>query len=229
MPSFNNRNLIQSLERDVQKLMNEVKNLQTLSNETLNRQPQPGKWSVVQVLEHLNSYNRHYLPLIEATIRKSQEPVTPKGPGAMYKLMVSLKLAKKGDWKPVAPVKRAPSAVFNSGVLGNYFTNMMLPKDGKISKKMPAPQSHTPVRIHDAHKVIAEFVAGQTKMMELLKTAENADLGKLKIPTTLPMSVKLRMGDTFRFLIAHQQRHFLQINVAMKQVKATETLLKLVA
>lgn len=224
MPSFSNRNLIQSLERDVQKMLAEVKQLQTLSNETLNRQPQPGKWSTVQVLEHLNIYNRHYLPLMEATIKKAD---TPQAPGGMHKLMVALKMAKKGEMKPM--MTRHSNRSFNTGVMGNYFTNMMLPKDGKVAKKMPTPQSHNPSRIHDSQKVIAEFITGQERMIECMKMAETADLQKLKVSTTLSSWMKLRMGDMFRFLIAHQQRHFIQIHTGMKQVKATETLLRLIA
>ncbi|RYD56062.1 MAG: DinB family protein [Sphingobacteriales bacterium] len=224
MPSFNNRNLIQSLERDVQKLLNEIKGLQGLSQETLNRQPQPGKWSAVQVLEHLNSYNRHYLPVFESTIKKADEP---QAPGGMHNLMVALKLAKKGEAR--RPMARQANRTFNAGVLGNYYTNMMMPKEGKVAKKLPADQKHTPARILDAQKVVAEFIESQTRLIEVMKAAETVDLQKLKVGTTLPMASKLRMGDMFRFLVAHQQRHFVQLAVAMKQVKATETLLQLVA
>lgn len=219
MPSFNNHNLLKSLERDVQNMLKEVKQLQALSDETLNRLPHAGKWSIAQIIEHLNSYNRYYLPAMEKVIKKALEPQPkPTGkPGFLGKLF-------KSEPKPVKHNHH-----FTSGLFGNYFTNMMLPKpDGKM-KKMPAPKDHTPGRIVDAHKVLNEFIEGQTKMMELLEMAVNTDMNKLKVSITISTWIKLKLGDTFRFLIAHQQRHFVQLHTALKQVKATETLMRLVA
>ena len=36
-------------------------------------------------------------------------------------------------------------------------------------------------------------------------------MGKIRISISISRFVKLKLGDTFRFLIAHEQRHFVQV------------------
>lgn len=177
MRVYNSTELLETLRNDVEQLLSRVEDIKKMSDTSLNEQPSPGKWSIAQVLEHLNSYNRYYLPEIKQS------------------------LSKKTNFKPV----------FKPGLFGNYFTNMMAPKDRKVTNKMKAPKDHTPAEKLDAQKVIAAFIDGQQRLLQLLKMAEKADIGKLKVPISISRFIKLKLGDTFRFLIAHQQRHFLQI------------------
>jgi uncharacterized damage-inducible protein DinB len=36
------------------------------------------------------------------------------------------------------------------------------------------------------------------------------------VPISIAKFIKIRLGDTFRFLIAHQQRHFAQVANTLK-------------
>lgn len=177
MPVFNSSALISDLKKDVTAQLLKVEELQS-TIDSLNKQPAPEKWSVSQVMEHLNSYNRYYLPEIEKS------------------------LGKKVSYNPS----------FKSGMFGNYFTNMMAPKGRTIGNKMASPKDHVPKSDLDTRKVIAEFVKGQNRLLGLLERAEKTDIGKLRIPISISRFIKLKLGDTFRFLIAHQQRHFVQID-----------------
>lgn len=71
---------------------------------------------------------------------------------------------------------------------------------------------HVPVSELDSRKVLEEFVKGQRRLTGLLEKAEKSNLSKLKVPISISRFIKLKLGDTFRFLIAHQQRHFVQID-----------------
>lgn len=182
MPAFNSKDLANSLAQDVQQLLAALDKLKGLDNNALNKQPAPGKWSAAQIIEHLNSYNRYYLPEIENSLRKPA-PFNP---------------------------------VFKAGLFGNYFTKMMMPGEGgKISNKMNAPKDHRPAEHLDSQKVVAEFITGQTKLLGYLQKAAQTDMGKLKVAISISRFIKLKLGDTFRFLIAHQQRHFVQLHNAL--------------
>ena len=61
MPVFDSRNLLVQLEKDVHEILNQVNTLKSDTSVQWNQQPAPGKWSPVQIIEHLNSYNRYYL------------------------------------------------------------------------------------------------------------------------------------------------------------------------
>jgi hypothetical protein len=152
-------------------------------HEILLRQPAPDKWSAAQCLDHLNAYSRFYVPAMDKAI---QSRLT-------------------GSLPPT------PSATFKSGLLGNYFTKMMEPKtDGMPATRMQAPKAYRPLSDLDAGKVVAEFIEWQQKTKALLDQAKLVDLQKIKIPTTLGNWLKFSLGDTFRFVIAHERRHVAQ-------------------
>ncbi len=189
MPVFNSKDLIAQLERDVQQQLARLDKLKIFSAEMLKQQPGAGRWSIAQVLEHLNSYNRYYLPQIEKALQTGR-------------------------------IKKIPAnQSFRSGWFGNYFTNIMQPgKDGLIQKKMKSPQDHAPVPDLDGEKVIREFLEGQNRLIDFLQQANHTDMGKLRVPISISKYIRLKLGDTFRFLIAHQNRHFVQIQNILNDV-----------
>jgi uncharacterized damage-inducible protein DinB len=108
------------------------------------------------------------------------------------------------------------TASFMPGWLGDYFTKMMLKP-----AKMKAPSKHIPPVKLNAKEVVEEFMEQQRYLLLLLSKAENIDLGKWRIPITLTKLIKLKLGDTFRFLIAHEQRHMIQIKNAVEELGNT--------
>ncbi|WP_186774184.1 DinB family protein [Chitinophaga pinensis] len=181
---FETPTLLDQLRRQAEELQQTARHqFLNASAETLLRQPAPGKWSVAQCLDHLNAYARFYIPAIENAIQGKLSGSLPP----------------------------APSPTFKSGWLGNYFTNMMLPKaDGRPGMKMQAPKAYRPLTDLDAGKVVNEFIEWQEKMKTLLDRAKLVNLQQIKIGTTLGSWLKFSLGDTFRFVIAHEQRHMAQ-------------------
>jgi len=181
---FETPTLLQSLYQQVDLLL-KTANDQFVSapEEVLLRQPAPGKWSVAQCLDHLNAYSRFYIPVVEKAIQaKLTGSLTP-----------------------------APSPVFKSGWLGDYFTKMMTPKtDGQPGMKMQAPKAYRPLADLDPKQVVPEFIEWQERMKKVLEQANLVNLQSIKIPTTLGNWLKFSLGDTFRFVIAHEQRHMAQ-------------------
>ena len=68
MEKFKSEELINQLEADVQKIIAAAEHLRQADPVKLSYPPEEGKWSVAQVLEHLNAYNRYYLPVIEKSM-----------------------------------------------------------------------------------------------------------------------------------------------------------------
>jgi hypothetical protein len=56
--------------------------------------------------------------------------------------------------------------------------------------------------------------------LQLLNKARNTDLGKIRIPISIAPFIKLKLGDVFAFIIAHHQRHFVQINNTLAAIKS---------
>lgn len=179
MPSFSIAQLIDDLQRDVRHTLKITEELQTLPDNVLLMQPAADKWSIAQVLEHLNGYNHFYLAVLADGFRQNKPKTV---------------------------------ATFKAGWFGNYFTNMMLPKsDGTIGMRMTAPKEYNFPPNLDIRKVINEFIEGQNRLLALLDHARKYDIGKIRVAISLTRYIKLKSGDTFRFLVAHQLRHFLQV------------------
>jgi hypothetical protein len=191
MKKINSQKLIAVLEEDVRQLILQAMKLKNDSSEKLLMQSAPDKWSIAQVLEHLNIYSRHYIDAIEKKLHRHETK---------------------------------SSQFFYPGLLGNYFTGLMKPgAKNSISKKMKAPKNATPSLFPSAG-TLDEFIAHQHQLLKLLQIAASANLNTIKIPTTLSSLLKLNLGDTFRFFIAHEQRHFVQVeNTKMQLGKQQET------
>jgi hypothetical protein len=185
MKKYNSTALLDQLQSDVRELLIIATRLRSEDPGHLMEQPAPGKWTVIQVLEHLNSYNRYYLPAIARSLEK-------KKPAAEF---------------------------FKPGWLGDYFTKLMQPTpEGLIKNKMKAPRDHRPPAFLDAGPVLEKFIKEQYILLDLLEKAKTRDIGKLRTPVSISRFIRLKTGDTFRFLVAHEQRHFLQIKRTLEAV-----------
>jgi uncharacterized damage-inducible protein DinB len=178
--------LIEELKKDVETLLSCAESIRA-EKDALLIQPTPEKWSVAQVLAHLNGYGKFYLSEIDKALSSS-------------------------------PTQR--DAWFTSGFFGEYFTNTIRPKNVfEVKAGMKAPKQYVfdnkglnPV------KELDEFVQQQQKLLQLLELAKQKSLNSIRIPISLTRMIKLKLGDTFRFFIAHEQRHMIQARNALKTI-----------
>lgn len=98
---------------------------------------------------------------------------------------------------------------FKPGLLGDYFAKSMLPKE-KLNK-MKTFKRMNPLHSNPDKDVLHLFIQQQIEIVQLLKRSENISLNKVKIPISIAKFIKLKLGDTFRFVINHNIRHIKQI------------------
>jgi len=106
---------------------------------------------------------------------------------------------------------------FKSGVLGNYFAKSMLPKE-KLNK-MKTFKDKNPLNAKLDKKVIEKCLDQQIKLLNLLNLSRNVSLNKVKIQTSISSLIKLKLGDTFQFIINHILRHLKQIDTILVKIK----------
>lgn len=99
---------------------------------------------------------------------------------------------------------------YRSTWLGDKFTKSLDPDTGKM--KMKAFKGHRPERHLDAAAVVAEFIRQQEELLDMMRTARQRDLSGIKIPTSIASWIRMNLGDTFRFIVAHNERHIRQAN-----------------
>ncbi len=200
------KKLTQNLIEEIKTIIQKAQKLQTLSNDELNFRTQSESWTILECIEHLNRYSDFYLQEIEKRIDekmdKNQEKLNP-----------------------------SQDYTFKSGFLGNYSANSMLPVQKgivtisenknpsenhflKIGNKMKTFKDKNPIHSGVDKRVLDTFIDDQNEFIRLLEKSQHVNLNKVKVSITLPI-LKFNLGDTFRFVINHQIRHFVQIETIL--------------
>ena len=110
--------------------------------------------------------------------------------------------------------KTQSDEIFKSGLLGNYFVKSMTPK-AKLNK-MKTSADKNPGGSNLDKQVLRRFIAQQKDMLALMEQSKNISLAKTKTAISISKYLKLRLGDTFRFITAHNDRHLLQAEEALR-------------
>ncbi|MFL5811711.1 MAG: DinB family protein [Flavisolibacter sp.] len=186
MQKFKSEELIDQLEKDARQVLAAAEHLRTADPVKLGYCAEEGTWSVAQVIDHLNRYSKHYLPLIE---------------------------------KSMIHIPRQTNAWFVSGFWGNYFTKLTMPKNVyEVKNRMKTGKVFSPEKSVNVQAVFNEFIQHQNKLLQLLEVAKRRNLNTIHIPVTFGRFFRFRLGDIFRYLVAHQQRHMIQARNTIKAV-----------
>jgi hypothetical protein len=109
------------------------------------------------------------------------------------------------------------TAIFKSGIIGNYFASLMKVKGGAI-KKMKSPKDKNPLNSELTITTLDRFLKQQELLKSLLHLAKTVDLAKVKTAISLTNMLKLKLGDTFRFYVYHIERHIFQADRTRQQL-----------
>jgi len=171
----------QQLEHELKDLIHTVnQQVSPHSAKFLNTPEGPGKWSILQCVEHLSLANQVYVKNIANCLASSQEELKD------YEF--------QSHWK------------------GDLFTKRIAPRSNQeIKGKMKTFKSMEPSEVLDPQETLDKFNRVHEKLLSQLRSAKAYNMNTVKVPTALGSMVKLRLGDAFRFLIAHSQRHLVQI------------------
>ncbi|WP_353959979.1 hypothetical protein [Chryseobacterium tructae] len=66
--------------------------------------------------------------------------------------------------------------------------------------------------------VVNEFIQQQQQLLDLLEKAKHINLEKTKTAISISKLITLKLGDTFRFVIYHNQRHIVQAEKVIKNI-----------
>lgn len=153
-----------------------------LNEKQLNWVPNPGVWSVAQVLAHMNEYGNFYHPVLEKKINNTRFTSTKEA-------FISSPLGRSA-WKSM-----------KLGRLNNIKRKFKAQKGNNPSV---SPDLLT-------GDEITTFIEQQEALILLSKKAGEVNLRRVKIPISISKIVRLRLGDALLFVAYHNQRHVQQI------------------
>ena len=112
---------------------------------------------------------------------------------------------------------RSASSFFKSGLIGNYFAKSMLPKEQLNSMKTFKNMNPNGSILEKI--TLENFILQQNEMLQLLALAQKINLTKTKTSISISSLIKLRLGDTFRVCVYHDERHIQQAERAVDEAK----------
>ncbi|MDO6803653.1 DinB family protein [Wenyingzhuangia sp. 1_MG-2023] len=104
--------------------------------------------------------------------------------------------------------KTKSSELFKSNWIGKYFSESVSYK--KKLNKMKTFKSMNPLNCKLNSQTLEKFMRQQHQIIELLDQSKNINLDKTKTAISISKLIKLKLGDTYRVLIFHNQRHIKQ-------------------
>ncbi len=151
-----------------------------LSDEQLRWKPAPNRWSIVECLQHLNLAERFYIRNIQHKV--DQLGLLQTNPADQ---------PLESDWIGKA---------------------MLYAVDPQVKIRLPAPGMIRPRPAADLvpTDVMSQFVELQTLLHSLLNKAVYLDWNQDKVMSLFGNWLKIRLGDAFRMLVAHSERHMKQ-------------------
>lgn len=111
--------------------------------------------------------------------------------------------------------------IFKTGILGQFFVKLM-DANRDNTKKMKAVAQMNPNGADLRVEELQLFINYQSEFLSILEQSKNYDLNSCHIPTVLSKWVTISLGDTFRFIVTHNERHLLQIQHCLKAELAAE-------
>lgn len=179
--------LLDTLKKDCLSISDIFQNqFLNLSIDQLNWKPDSNSWSISECLEHIMLSGQFYIDEINKSF-----------------------LSHKPENLPL-------NANFKPGLIGNYSAKSMKPRDsGEIKNKMKTFSRMEPGKSGiDTKKLFMDFRKYQDDILLLIEKARYYNLNTLKINSSIGRIIRFKLGDAFRFIIAHNQRHIQQaINV----------------
>lgn len=100
--------------------------------------------------------------------------------------------------------------------VGRMIEKMMHPE--KSSQRFKAFRNHIPPAILNPYEQVGDFIDYQERLLKLLQQIAPGQLHK-RIPISISTLVRLKLGDIFPFIIAHDERHLQQADRAIKGIR----------
>ncbi|MBL7952998.1 MAG: DinB family protein [Flavobacteriales bacterium] len=183
--------LIEDLIGTLRSQRNAAEELRQLPLDLLHERPAPERWSVAEVLEHMNLSSGHYLRRVQRIYAGRKEGIR-----------------KSENYVPGSFGERSVRA-------------MRPDAQGRITWRMRTlwlfePRTDRVV----GHASLDRFVNVIDGFIDVLQIARDHGWEGPRVTSTLGPLLRFKLGDAIRFPVAHQERHMLQIQRTLEQLNA---------
>ena len=106
---------------------------------------------------------------------------------------------------------------YSTGFFGDRMVSSMEPDQGEVRYPMKTFRNFNPSRSpREGKKVIDQFKWYLDELDKALVDSVDLDLGKIRVRSAIGSILRFKLGDCYRFILAHNERHLLQCKKALK-------------
>jgi hypothetical protein len=168
-----------------------------------------------QILQELLALTRDNLNAVEGFKNQSIASLNWKENSKSWSVLECIEhLNRYGNFyipeitQKIQTAKHKSVEEFQSNWLGKYFSKSVAYSENL--NKMKTFKSMNPLNSKLDKETLAIFIVQQHQIINLLDKAKAVNLDKTKTAISISKLIKLRLGDTFRVLIYHNERHIKQ-------------------
>ncbi len=174
-----------------------------------------------ELIQHLLGITQENLDSVEQLKKQSIDVLNWKQNATSWSVLECVEhLNRYGDFylpeitKRIGISKHEPSKVFKSNWLGKYFSKSV--SYNEDLNKMKTFKAMNPLNSELDTATLQKFISQQYQIIELLDMSKNVNLDKTKTAISISKLIKLRLGDTWRVLVYHNERHVKQAEKTVK-------------
>ncbi|HET7228530.1 MAG TPA: DinB family protein [Longimicrobium sp.] len=143
--------------------------------------PGPGRWSVGQVVNHLNISGSSYVERLEPLLADAR----------------AHGLRDRGDFKP--------------SLVGGFLVRSMEPPPRKRFKAPRIWRPAEPGPALDRERELARLHTLHDRVEALIRVADGLDLRRIRIASPVSGLIRMNAGDALNLLLTHERRHLHQL------------------
>lgn len=174
-----------------------------------------------QLIDELIQSTRRNLDAVEGFSKEPYEKLNQRGSEKHWSAFECIEhLNRYSDFYLPEIARRIENAntpadkIFVSGLLGNYFAESMRPR--KNLRKIRTFKDKDPIGSDLDKSVLIKFVQNQRDLLDLLTKAREISLRRTRTSVSIATWIKLRLGDTLRVVVYHNERHLMQAEKAIE-------------
>lgn len=178
-----------------------------------------------KLIQELLETTKQNLSVVEKLMNQPIEKLNWKQNTESWSVLECIEhLNKYGDFyipeitNKIKSSKHKSSELFKSNWLGRYFSKSVAYNENL--NKMKTFKSMNPINSKLDANTLKKFTDQQQQIIALLKASKTVNLDKTKTTISISKLIRLKLGDTFRVLIYHNERHIKQAEKVLSEANS---------
>ena len=175
---------------------------------------------LTQEMAEINRQVKHFQTLDEATLRYQPRPEAWSVVDCVEHLNLFCADYFLRIEKALRTARPSDQPDYRPGFFGKRMISAMQPQNGRRTKKVKTFKKMVPqTKAQTSAAVLDTFLHYQAQLQAWIASSEKLDWERTRVASAIGPILNLKLGDCFRLMVAHTQRHILQAEEVLEGEK----------